>query len=201
MVREQSVPVDIVELTLARMRETSAQDVLVLGGVEAEQGVEPLLDGVVHAVSDRLIELHFSQGPSSAKSLVFTSLVVLHPLLVLFSEGVKKLERQGSAGSLVAMDGGGEHDHVGSEQVPHNGDRDGSGLIDNEEFGLSELGAILRPDVLDSLSVVAMDVDSHNCMVEVGVCAGQDVVVLVLLIVEGIEALEYKLEDGTEVLW
>ena len=47
-------------------------------------------------------------------------------------------------------------------------------------------GTVLRSDVLNSLSVVAVDVNSNNGVVELRVSALKDFIVGVLLIVESI---------------
>ena len=53
---------------------------------------------------------------------------------------------------------------------------------------------ILRSDVLNSLSVIAENVDAHNSVVELWVGALHYLVVSVLLVVECIKTLENELE-------
>ena len=55
-------------------------------------------------------------------------------------------------------------------------------------------------DILDSLSVVVEDVHSHHSLVELGVSALDQLIVEVLLVVQGIKALEDKVKEGVEVL-
>ena len=54
-------------------------------------------------------------------------------------------------------------------------------------------------NILDSLSVVMEDVHSHNSLVELGVSALDQLIVEVLLVVQGIKALEDKVKEGVEV--
>eukprot|EP00955_Chlamydomonas_euryale_P071338 361041-Chlamydomonas_euryale.AAC.1 len=44
----------------------------------------------------------------------------------------------------------------------HRGQRDGSGLVDDQQLRLRQLGVVLRLDVLHGLAVVAVHVDAHN---------------------------------------
>jgi len=46
-----------------------------------------------------------------------------------------------------------------------------------------------------------MNIDSHDGVVEFRVRARQYLVVLLLLVVQGVQALEEKLEDTSQVLW
>ena len=55
-------------------------------------------------------------------------------------------------------------------------------------------------NVLDGLSVVVKDVHPHHSLVELGVGALDQLVVEVLLVVQGIKALEDEVEEGVEVL-
>ena len=55
-------------------------------------------------------------------------------------------------------------------------------------------------DVLDGLSVVVEDVHPDHSLVELWVSALDQLVVQVLLVVEGVEALEDEIEEGVEVL-
>ena len=54
-------------------------------------------------------------------------------------------------------------------------------------------------NVLDGLSVVVEDVHSHYRLVELGISALDQLVVKMLLIIQGIEALKYKVKEGVEV--
>jgi hypothetical protein len=97
------------------------------------------------------------------------------------------------------MDGGGENNHVGSEELLDQSDWDGSGLINDQKLSLSEGSAVLGSDILDSLSMVAVDVNSHDSVVEFRVGTLKDLIVGVLLIVESIEAFENELKNGDEI--
>ena len=55
-------------------------------------------------------------------------------------------------------------------------------------------------NILDGLSVVVEDVHSHHSLVELGVSALDQLIVEVLLVVQGIEALEDEVKEGVEVL-
>ena len=65
---------------------------------------------------------------------------------------------------------------------------------------MAQLGTVLGPNVLYGLSVVPVDVDSHNGVVVVWVGALEHVVVCMLLVVESVQAFEDELKDGLEVL-
>ena len=54
-------------------------------------------------------------------------------------------------------------------------------------------------NVLDGLSVVVEDVHSHYRLVELRISALDQLVVKMLLIIQGIEALEYKVKEGVKV--
>ena len=54
-------------------------------------------------------------------------------------------------------------------------------------------------NVLDGLSVVVKDVHSHYRLVELRISALDQLVVKMLLIIQGIEALEYKVKEGVKV--
>ena len=71
-------------------------------------------------------------------------------------------------------------------QLLDKSDGDGSCFVDIKKLSLSQLGIILRSDVLNSLSMVSENVDSHHCVVEFRVCALQDFIVLVLFVIHGI---------------
>ena len=55
-------------------------------------------------------------------------------------------------------------------------------------------------NILDRLSVVVEDVHPHHSLVELGVGALDQLVIEVLLVVQGIKALEDKVEERVEVL-
>ena len=55
-------------------------------------------------------------------------------------------------------------------------------------------------NILDGLSVVVEDVHSHHGLVELGVGALDQLVVKMLLVVQGIKTLEDKVKEGVEVL-
>ena len=53
--------------------------------------------------------------------------------------------------------------------------------------------------ILDGLPVVVEDVYSYHSLVELGVSALDQLIVKVLLVVQGIKALEDKVKEGVEV--
>ena len=55
-------------------------------------------------------------------------------------------------------------------------------------------------NILDGLSVVVEDVHSHHSLVELWVGALDQLVVEVLLVVQGVEALEDEVKESVEVL-
>ena len=93
-----------------------------------------------------------------------------------------------------------EDHHVWTKQLLHYCDGDGGCLIHYQELSLAQLGTVLGPNVLYGLSVVPVDVDSHNGVVVVWVGALEHVVVCMLLVVESVQAFEDELKDGLEVL-
>jgi len=94
---------------------------------------------------------------------------VLHTLLVLLSQTVEKFERQTTASAFVAMNGGGEDNHVGAKHLLYESDGDSCGFINHEKLSLSQLAVILRLDVLNSLSMVLEYIDADDGVVEIGV--------------------------------
>ena len=93
MERKESVSVDEVQFALAGMRESPSQSVDVLGSVQAEKTVQPLLDRVVHAVPDWFIKAHFKQGAAAIQLLVLVAGLLMHdPGLVLFSETLDEFQ-------------------------------------------------------------------------------------------------------------
>lgn len=60
---------------------------------------------------------------------------------------------------------------------------------------------ILRSDVLDGLSVISVDVHSNHTSFELGVRALENLVVLMLFVIEGVEAFKNKVKQRPQVLW
>ena len=112
-----------------------------------------------------------------------------------------KFETETSARAFIAINGGREKYQVGPHQLLHYRDGDSSGLIDNQELGLSEFRIVLGSYILNCLPVVTVNVHSHYGIVELRVRALQDLIVLVLLVVQGIEASEEELENTGQILW
>ena len=107
---------------------------------------------------------------------------MLDSLLVLLAQAVEELEREAAACAFVAVHGRGEHDHVGTQHLLHKRDGDGCGLVNDEQLRLRQLPVVLRLNVLDRLTVVLEDVDSHDGVVEVRICRGEDVIIRVLAV-------------------
>mmetsp|Transcript_5564 Transcript_5564/g.9536 ORF Transcript_5564/g.9536 Transcript_5564/m.9536 type:complete len:420 (-) Transcript_5564:1416-2675(-) len=55
VVRKQGVPIHVVEVALARVREAPAQGLYLISGVEAEETIEPLLNGVANTITNWLV--------------------------------------------------------------------------------------------------------------------------------------------------
>ncbi|KJR80875.1 uncharacterized protein SPSK_04850 [Sporothrix schenckii 1099-18] len=145
-------------------------------GVETQHGVEPAFDGVALGVPDGLRECDFTQRPRPTEA---TALVV---------EGILHL-------------GGAARRPVRAHELAHKRQRDGGGLVNDQQLGLAQNVSVLGTDVLDGLAVVAVDVDADNGLVgEVRVGGLDDGVVDVVEVAEGIEAAEDKVEEGLEVL-
>lgn len=122
-------------------------------------------------------------------------LIVLDAHSVLFSELVDKFQAQTSAGAFVSVNSGRHKDKVWPHQLLDNSNGYSSCLIDNQELSLSKLRVVLRSNILNSLSMISGDVHTDHCIVEFWVCALQDLIVLVFLIVQSVEATEEELEN------
>jgi hypothetical protein len=97
---------------------------------------------------------------------------------------VKELKRKTPTSAFIAVNCGGENDHVWTKHLLDKGDWDCSSFINNQKLGLSQLSYILRLNVLDCLSVIFKDIYAHNGVVKFWVCRLQNVVVRVLPIVQ-----------------
>ena len=197
MVGEQGVSVYKVQFALTGMRESPLQRVRLACGIQAKQVIKPSLHWVVQAVSDWLLESHFRERARVAHRS--SSFLVLNTDLVLLSQRVEKLQAQTAAGSFVAMDCGTQNHHVGSEDVLHQRDWDRSSLINYHEFRLRQLGVILGLDVLNRLSMVSEDVDTHDSVVELRVGALKNFVVSVLFVVKRVEAPKQEFKHSLQV--
>lgn len=92
------------------------------------------------------------------------------------------------------MDSRRKNDHVVAEKLLYKRHRNGSGLVNNQELSLRKFCMILRPNILNGLPVVAENINAHNSVVELWVCALHDLVVCVLFVVQSIKALQNELE-------
>lgn len=153
VVREQGVPVDVVQLALRGMRaprNMSRQG----GSIEAQQRVEPLLHRVRLSIPDGLFKLDLGQRPGHAHFLPGGVGRYRHGGVFpddgsrLFSELLDQLDGQTSTGSFVSIDSGGHEHQVRSEQFSNERKRDGCGLVDDDELGLTQDVRVLRLDVL-----------------------------------------------------
>jgi len=167
------------------MGEAPLKRVSFFGRIQAQEAVQPFLNGVVDTIPDRLFQLYIHES-TAGQSTRLVLLLVSIPQHRLFSQTAEKLEGKTATSAFVTMYGGRENDHVRSQELLDERDWDSSSLIHNEEFSLAEGGTILRSDVLNSLSVVAVDVNSNNGVVELRVSALEDFIVGVLLVVESI---------------
>jgi len=112
-----------------------------------------------------------------------------------------KFETETSARTFIAIDCRRKKDQVGAHQLLHNRYWNSSGLIDDQELSLSEFSIVLGSYVLNGLPVVTVNVHPHYCIVELRVCALQNLIILVLLVIQGIEASEEEIEYTGQVLW
>ena len=96
---------------------------------------------------------------------------------------MNKFETETSARTFIAIDGRREKHQVGAHQLLHYRNRNSSGLIDDQELGLSEFSVVLGSYVLNGLPVVTVNVNPHYGVVELRVCALQNLIILVLLVV------------------
>lgn len=112
-----------------------------------------------------------------------------------------KFETETSARALIAINGRGKKDQVWAHQLLHNCDRNSSGLVDDQKLSLSEFCIVLGSYVLNGLPVVTVNVHPYNGIVELRVRALQNLIILMFLVVECVEASEEKLENTGQVLW
>ncbi|CRK36922.1 hypothetical protein BN1708_007250 [Verticillium longisporum] len=199
---EEGIAVDLEELALRRVRAALAADLGPgQGRVQAEEGVEPLLDGVALGVTNRLRECDLAQR---AASLETRRLLLGSAARGTVSDGGVAVGRRAwprLLTTLVTVDGGGHKDEVGTHELADEGQRNGGGLIDDDQLGLAKNVSVLRPDVLDGLAVLPVDVDANNRLVEVGVRGLNDRVVGVVGVAQGVKTLEDELEERLQVLW
>lgn len=76
MVAEKSISVDIVKLALLGMWIALSQLLDLLGSIQAKQIVQPLLDRVIEAIPDWLVELDFFELSSLVLEAVLLGLTV-----------------------------------------------------------------------------------------------------------------------------
>lgn len=169
MVREQGVPIDVVEL--ARWRMGTPLDVL--GDdrrVEAKDGVEPLFDLIAERVSDRFLKLDLSKRSAQTTTRLGTrrklgrartraarrrSEVVRRVGVLgqrrrpgLLPKLLDKLDGKGTTRTLVTVDGRRHKDEVGANERSNERQRDRRGLVNDNKLGLTENVSILGLDVL-----------------------------------------------------
>ena len=59
---------------------------------------------------------------------------------------------------------------------------------------------VLRPDVLDCLAMVSVNVNSNHSVVELRISALQDFIILMFPVVQSVESLEDEIEERAQVL-
>ena len=102
VVGEQSITIDVVELTLAGMGEAEIEIVNILGSIQAQQVVEPFFDWIILAISDRFIKLSLHKSAVSKASCGARSLLSDTALLLL-SQTVNKLKGKTSSSAFIAV--------------------------------------------------------------------------------------------------
>jgi len=127
-------------------------------------------------------------------------MLILNLSSALLFELLDELKRETSASSFVTMDSGGEYHHVRAQELPDESDRNGSRFINHQELGLRKLGMVLRPDVLDCLAMVSVNVYSNHSVVELWISALQDFIILMLPVVQSVKPLEDEIEESAQVL-
>ena len=88
---------------------------------------------------------------------------------ILLSEALKQFEGKTPSCAFIAMNSRGENNHVWTEHLLDDSDRDRSCLIDNEKLSLGQLCIVLRLDVLNSLTMILEDIDTNDCVIEIRV--------------------------------
>mmetsp|Transcript_4402 Transcript_4402/g.7494 ORF Transcript_4402/g.7494 Transcript_4402/m.7494 type:complete len:595 (-) Transcript_4402:853-2637(-) len=195
VVGEQGVAIDGEELALRRVREGLGHRGHVLRRVQAQQPVEPLLDGIVGCVADGLGQLHLlEQAPAWRLAGGGAE------LSTLLAQLLDEFEGQRAAGALVAVDGGAQEDQVRAQQLLHQRKRDRSRLVYHEQLRLRDALVVLRLHVLDGLAMVPEHIHAHNRLSERGIVGLHQVVVDVLLVVQRVQPLEHKLKQRVQIL-
>ena len=105
VVTKERISVYEEELALVWMWEAKSESILSLSGVQAEQGVQPLLNWVTSAITNWLFKAHLREGPAatSSRGLHLRSLLVDDHLLILLSQTLEELEAQTAACAFITM--------------------------------------------------------------------------------------------------
>lgn len=160
VVAEEGVAVDEEELAGVGVRRSGEQPIGRRGAVEAEERVQPALHGVVLRVANGLRQLDLAEGfprYASATPGEATS-------RVLPAQLVDELERERAAGALIAGHRAAQEDHEGAQQLLHEGQRDGGGLVDDAELRLRDARRLAGVHELHHLPVRLEDVHAHHQM-------------------------------------
>lgn len=70
---------------------------------------------------------------------------------------------------ILPIDGGGQENQIGPKQAFNKRQRNGCSFINDQELSLSKFRCVSRVNVLNGLTMVSENVDSHNCFVELWV--------------------------------
>jgi len=101
VITEESISVDVIQLALMWMRETSSQMEYTFSSIKTEKVIEPLLNWIVIAIPDRLIKLDLFELSSHCLFSVLSLLVVQS---VLTFELGNKLQTKRSSGTFITVD-------------------------------------------------------------------------------------------------
>ena len=177
----------------------------VVGRVQAEQAVQPAFERVPGGVANGLCQFHLLEcatrdaGPRQALGGAAPAASALMRVALL-AELFDQLQGEGAPGTLIPVHGAAEEDEVGPKHGTHGGERDGCGLVDDQQLGLGQPRVVVGLDVLHRLAVAPVDVGPDDGLAELRVGALKHAIVDVLLVAQLVERLEEELEQSAQVL-
>ena len=184
------------------MGETPPQRVHILGCIQTEKSIEPLFNWVARTIPNWLFKGYFGESSASPRRTIFLDLLLLlihNTLLILLTQRLEQLEGQTSARALITVHCGGKYDHVGAEQLFDKGDRNSGRFVHNQQLSLGKGSLILRSHILNRLSVISENVYSNHSVVEVGVRALQNVIILMFFVIQSVKTFKYEFKHGGKV--
>ena len=162
------------------------------GCIQEQKLVEPSLYLIVEGISDGIGHGYFFE--------FFEVVQLAASFCISVSDLFNQFERQGSSGTLVAIDGAGHEEMMGSKESFNVGQRDCCSLVDDYEIGVSYFIGIVGEDELDELGMVSEYIYSDYGFVVFFVGAVYSVEILSFFVLEQFEAQADKFEESFEVV-